>query len=114
MPDELIALLREMPGVLETLQAGADVLTVGYPQPQALTRTARAFPRSCFTALGVPSGPPARGRGNLRFLPGLEALATGAEFDLVAAGTPVTRRELRALTALLKPGGVLVRVGGTA
>lgn len=110
MPDAFIDLIRRLPGVVETLQAGADVLAVGYRTRGALTRAARAFPRSCFTVLGArPSPLPPRARGrNLRFLPGLDALAPEAEFDVVAAGGRVTTDEFAALNALLKPGGVLL------
>jgi SAM-dependent methyltransferase len=118
------ATLPLVPGLVERLNAGIDVLDVGCGQGHAITLMARAFPASRFTGLdfsdeGVEQGRrEAAGWGltNARFaVQDVAALDAPAQFDFITAFDCIhdqahPRQVLQGIHAALRPGGIFLMV----
>jgi len=113
-------ILALVPGLVERLEAGIDVLDVGFGLGKALNLMARRFPNSRFTGyeisdegiLAARAEAEASGSGNVRFV---KQDAAGFEdreaFDLICSFDAVhdqadPRAMLRNIRRALRPGGV--------
>jgi 2-polyprenyl-3-methyl-5-hydroxy-6-metoxy-1,4-benzoquinol methylase len=111
-----------VPGLVERLQAGLDVLDVGCGRGHAVNLMAHAFPASRFTGLdfsaeAVQSAEAAaQGLTNARFaVEDVASLDAPARFDFITAFDCIhdlaqPRRTLKAIAAALRPGGVFLMV----
>src|SRR5690606_9528152 len=113
-----------VPGLVERLESGIDVLDVGCGQGVAIRMMAGRFPRSRFTGIDVGGDAIARAReeadraglGNARFAARDAAtLAEREAFDFITAFDAIhdqasPRRVLRGIREALRPRGVFLMV----
>jgi 2-polyprenyl-3-methyl-5-hydroxy-6-metoxy-1,4-benzoquinol methylase len=116
--------LPRVPGLVERLEAGIDVLDVGCGQGVAITMMARHYPRSQFTGVDIGSDAIAIARAeatrdslaNARFLAQDAATLDGPPaFDFIIAFDAIhdqaaPRRVLRGIRDALRPGGIFLMV----
>jgi SAM-dependent methyltransferase len=113
-----------VPGLVERLDAGIDVLDVGCGEGVAIRMMAQRFPRSRFVGFDISADAIATARAkaqaadlaNARFqAQDAAAVSTPAAFDFITAFDAIhdqaaPRRVLRAVREALRPGGVFLMV----
>jgi len=120
----LSATLPLVPGLVERLQAGIDVLDVGCGRGHAINLMASEFPASRFTGMdfseeGVAAAraeAATMGLANARFqAQDVATLDASAQFDFITAFDAIhdqaqPRQVLKAISTALRPGGVFLMV----
>ncbi|MCI0343652.1 MAG: class I SAM-dependent methyltransferase [Planctomycetales bacterium] len=116
--------LPGIPGLVEKLRSGADVLDVGCGSGHAANLMARAFPASRFTGYDFSKEGVAAGRSearrwklkNVRFsVKNVTALADRARYDLITAFDAIhdqakPRKVLAGIARAVRPGGTFLMV----